>query len=380
MPAPPSSPLLLSVFATFAVGGPQVRFATLANRLGRAWRHAIIAMDGNLACREKLSAELEVTFPSVHLGKRPDQLLRQMRAAIRAVRPDVMLTHNWGSIEWTLANRLPFALTRHVHAEDGFGPDEQTRQRPRRVWARRLALRRVSVVLPSQTLLTIAKDVWRLPAPHLHYVPNGINLSRFRAQPSGERPAEWNLAPGGVTIGTVAALRPEKNLARLIRAFALLPAGAARLVIVGDGPERGSLQQLAARLPAGQVCFAGHMPDPSGAYGCFDIFALTSDTEQMPLTLLEAMASGLPVVATEVGDVGAIVAACNRDFLTAKDDIMFAAALIRLVTDPTLRRRLGEANCERAKSDFAEDTMIRTWQALLAGDGGSTESSAAGRV
>ena len=95
----------------------------------------------------------------------------------------------------------------------------------------------------------------------------------------------------------------------------------ARLVIVGDGPERAALERLSRRARAGRAGgFAGHLADPAPLYAGFDIFALSSDTEQMPLSVLEAMASGLPVAATDVGDVAAMLAAENQAFVTPLDD------------------------------------------------------------
>ena len=125
------APLLLHVFSTFAPGGPQVRFAAIANHFGRRWRHAVVAMDGNTACRERLDPGLDVSFLESGAVK-GDTLgnIRRFRAALRAMRPAALVTSNWGSIEWAMANALP--LVRHVHLEDGFGPEERDRQLPRR--------------------------------------------------------------------------------------------------------------------------------------------------------------------------------------------------------------------------------------------------------
>ncbi len=368
---PGQAPLLLSVFAGFGVGGQQVRFTTVANRLGRSWRHAIVAMNGDLSCRERLDSGLDVSFPDIRTGKGdPVRLHRRLRAILRTLRPRMLLTHNWGTIEWALANRLPWRLVAHLHAEDGFGPEEASRQLPRRVWARRIALRQSGVILPSQTLYRLAEQTWRLPPARLHYVPNGIDLDRFArpacADRSLERPPGWGLAPGGVVIGTVVALRPEKNLARLVRAVAQTRLDTARLVIVGDGPERAALEQLAARLlPAGHAAFTGHLADPSASYRHMDVFALSSDTEQMPLSLLEAMAGGLPVVSTAVGDVSAMVADANRPYIVACDDAALADALAKVVAEPVLRARLGADNRARAAAQYGQARMVGRWAELL---------------
>src|SRR5580658_5051511 len=103
---------VLSVFATFAVGGPQVRFAALANRYGARYRHLIVAMDGNDACRERLSPSLDVSCPVVPIRKGATLAnLRAFRGFLRERRPDVLVTNNWGSIEWAMANLPMIART-----------------------------------------------------------------------------------------------------------------------------------------------------------------------------------------------------------------------------------------------------------------------------
>ena len=356
-------PLILSVFPTFAFGGAQVRFAAVANRFGPRWRHAIVSMDGQLGCRERLDPALDVQFPAVD-ARKGDTLgnVRRFRGMLRRLRPNTMLTSNFGSIEWAMANAVP--LVRHIHVEDGFGPEERSRQLPRRVWLRRLFLRGRTVMLPSRTLMAIAADIWRLDPRRLRYVPNGVDLDRF-AGPS--TPEVW---PGdSPVVGTVAALRAEKNLARLLRAFRIATQAApARLVVVGDGPDRAALQALARQLGiAGAVQWAGHVEQPAPLYKAFDVFAISSDTEQMPLSVLEAMAAGLPVAATDVGDIAAMLPDQARPFVTPLDDDALGAALRRLIEAPALRRELGAANRAKAERDFGQDTMFAAWAALLDG-------------
>lgn len=349
---------LLHVYPTFAVGGAQARFAAIANHFGRRWKHVIVAMDGNTACRERLAPGLDVAFPMVDVRK-GDTLgnLRRFAGVLRAVRPRTLMTANWGAIEWAMANGV--VGIPHVHVEDGFGPEERSGQIPRRVWTRRVVLRRCTTVLPSQTLLGIARDVWRLPAGRLRYVPNGVDLARFAGpgRSGGDVPV----------VGTVAALRAEKNLGRLLRAFALATADVpGRLVIAGGGPERAGLEALAGSLGvADRVTFTGHVADPSGVYGGFDVFALSSDTEQMPLSLLEAMAAGLPVASTDVGDVRLMLAEAGSAYVVGKEDAALAGALRALLGDAGLRARLGAANRAKAVRDYDEDVMFRTYATLF---------------
>ena len=359
------APLILSVFATFATGGPQIRFARIANHYGRRWRHAVVAMDGKLDCRESLSPALDVEFPEIAMRK-GDMLgnAHRFRRVLRMMRPAALVTSNWGSIEWAIANLHP--LARHVHIEDGFGPEESTGQLSRRVQMRRLVLRRATVVLPSWVLFGIARDVWRLPPERLRYVANGLDLRRFRPDGLPTAPPMRQVP----VVGTVATLRPEKNLGRLLRAAALLlrDGVALRLVLIGDGPERTQLEETARVLGiASQVQFAGHAPDPVAAYRAMDVFALSSDTEQMPFAVLEAMASGLPIVATDVGDLRVMLAQENLGQLVACNDAAFAAALRRLVADAALRRQLGGANRAKAERHYDEAQMFESYAALFEG-------------
>lgn len=353
-----SAPLVVHVFPTFAVGGAQVRFAAIANHFGAAFRHIVVSLDGELACRERLDPGLDVTFPVVPATK--NAMLAnawRFRRLLRAWRPDVLVTCNWGAIEFALANIVP--VTRHLHVVDGFGPEERATQIPRRVRLRRIALSRTPVVLPSRNLVRIASDVWKLPEAVIRYVPNGIDLARFATDGSGR-------GTGEPVIGTVAALREEKNIARLLGAFARLPSG--RLVIVGDGPERLALEALAASLGiADRVQFVGHRQDTAAFYAQFDIFVLSSDTEQMPLSVIEAMASGLPVVSTAVGDVRQMVAEENAALIVPLEHAALAGALAGLIGDLDARHRIGLANLAKARRDFDQAAMFAAHGALWRG-------------
>jgi glycosyltransferase involved in cell wall biosynthesis len=353
------APLLLHVFSTFAVGGPQMRFAALAAQFGPRYRHVVLAMDGDYACAERLPPELGIRCEPMDVAKGATlHNVRRFRRQLRAIGPDLLVTYNWGAIEWAMAN-LP-RLVRHLHVEDGFGPEERAGQLPRRALTRRVVLARSPVLVPSRTLHRIATEIWRLNPRRVHYVPNGIDLARFAGQP------EHHAEP---VVGTVAALRPEKNLARLLHAFRrVADAPPARLVIVGDGPERPQLERLADELELkGSVTFTGHIADPASLYGGFDLFALSSDTEQMPMSVIEAMAAGLPIAATDVGDVGAMLASENRPYVTPLADADLGQAILALIRDAGLRSRIGAANRAKAEQEFTEAAMLAGWQELLDG-------------
>ncbi|HLL31458.1 MAG TPA: glycosyltransferase, partial [Allosphingosinicella sp.] len=140
----------------------------------------------------------------------------------------------------------------------------------------------------------------------------------------------------------------------------------ARLVIVGTGPESERIAAEArARGVADRLVMPGFLADPARWIGRFDVFALSSDSEQFPISLVEAMAAGLPAVATAVGDVAQMVADDNRPLIVdAEDEAAFAAALDSLAERPDLRRAIGRANREKAAAEYDEAVMIERYARL----------------
>ena len=369
MSGPGSVPHFLHVFPSFGVGGVPIRIANVLNHFGRRYRHTIVALDGAIDARSRLRADLEVTVADPGIRKeKPVQTLLTFARMLRAARPNLLLTYNWGSTEWALINTL---LRRgpHIHFESGFGPDEADGQVPRRVAFRRVALWGASrIVVPSSTLFEIATKTWKLRRNRVVYVPNGVDCQRFAAAPDPRAIPGFRKESGEVIVGTLAPLRPEKNLGRLLRAFAGMPGAInARLLIAGDGPERQGLEALAAELGAApRVVFAGHVEAPERVLGLFDVFAISSDTEQMPNTILQAMAAGLAIAGVDVGDVKPMVGLQNRTLIVAKSDTNgFAAALKRLLTAPGLREAIGRENQIHVRAQYDQSRMFAAYGALF---------------
>ncbi|WP_340118822.1 glycosyltransferase [Pelagibius sp. 7325] len=362
---------LLHVFASFGYGGVPIRICDVINGLPAGFRHTVVTLDGCFDAGKRLAPHTEVAFRTLTLPRY--NLLRSMallRTLVRQETPQLMLTYNWGAIEPALANRF-LETCAHIHFESGFGVEEGNGQLWRRNIFRRVALARVrKVVVPSFTLMNIAAEAWSVPAERLQQIPNGVDLVRYGAEPGRREGVEaLGLDPATTIIGTVAPLRAEKNVARLLRAFAALPGReSCSLVIAGDGAERGSLERLAVELGiAGRSRFLGHVEDVPAVLRALDIFALSSDTEQMPNSLLQAMAAGRPVAAVDVGDVARIVAGDNRALVVPRDaEGALTAALAALAGDADRRRALGAANRERAAAHYSLDGMIAAYAALFA--------------
>ncbi|MEZ5935056.1 MAG: glycosyltransferase family 4 protein [Alphaproteobacteria bacterium] len=362
---------LLHVFPSFAMGGAQTRTIDLANTILAEKRHIFVSLDRNFSAAEGLKGHVHHALLSIgcrRSGGLDLDNLRLFRRLVAERRPAALLTYNWGAIDAALANRIA-PLCPHLHFEDGFGPDEAAgAQLQRRIWARRIALSgRSTIVVPSKTLMGVARSIWRFRKTRLHYIPNGIDCTRFD-QPKLDGTAPLRRQADEVLIGTVSALRAEKNVARLLRLFAKLStAQPLRLVIAGDGPERQALEAEADRLGiAARTSFLGAVAEPERILAQLDLFALTSDTEQMPYCLIEAMAAGLPLVVTDVGDVASMLPTANQPFIAPPEaETLLAAQLQRLVDRPDLRTTIGDLNRRHARERFDRRAMLERYHQLF---------------
>jgi glycosyltransferase involved in cell wall biosynthesis len=363
-------PRLLHVFPTFGIGGMQTQFATVANALGGDFEHVVVSLDGRSECRAKLVIGTPFEMASAPEGTRRGLSHAPAIASfLRRQASHLVVTYNWGAVEWCLVNRLAGSAP-GIHCEHGFGADEARRPHLRRSLFRRLALgRSTPLVVPSATLQALALRHWGVRPAQVRHIPNGIDLEKMARRAEVAYPPFTRQSTDFV-VGTVAPLRPEKSLDRLLRAFAAAAADDPRwrLVLAGDGPERARLEVIAHQLAIRErVTFLGSLDEPAPALALFDVFALTSETEQMPYSVLEAMALAKPVIATDVGDVAAMVSAENRSLVRAREDEAgLADALRRLAADAGLRARLGEANRLRCGEVYGERRMCDAFRTLYA--------------
>lgn len=373
-----SGPLhILHVFSTFKPAGPQVRTAAIVNALGSRAVHTFLAMDGDASASKRINENIQFSvIQPPPRGPVPLQLAALWRV-IHAVKPDLVVTYNWGAIESvavSIARLCPV-----IHTEDGFGPDEAVKLHSRRVWVRRLLLPRIHcTVVPSRTLLKIARDKYRLPAGKVRLIVNGVDPDKFHPARDPELRSQLGCGEDTVVIGYLGYLRPEKNLSLLLEAFARAGMDNSRLILIGDGDQRRALEQEAREFGiSGRVVFTGHVSQPARYFAALDLFAMSSFTEQMPMSLLEAMACGLPVICTDVGDSGDLAGGVPPAVVPSGDLEAYTHSISLLACDGGLRKKLGDANRQRCLRDFTLDRMVREYEDVYFAAAGRSRSGSA---
>lgn len=364
---------LLHLHSSFDVGGKEMRSVRLMEAFGRKLDHTVVSAEpGALSAGHGMSRKVSVRYPSdfPSLKGRPTPgRLRKLAQAMSDY--DLILTYNFGAMDAVMAHTL-FAdlhtLPPLVHHEDGFNQDEVKKRKWTRNWYRRIALGRASaLVVPSTGLEEIAKTEWQQPEWRVQRIVNGIDTKRYGRKAAPDALPGLVKRQGEYWIGTLAGLRKVKNLPRLVETIVGLPEFW-HLVIVGEGAEREEIRAAADRLGVSdRVHMPGYVEDPARVLGLFDLYALSSDSEQFPLSVVEAMASGLAVVAPDVGDIRGMLAKANREFLAVPGDTKHLAEHIAaLIQDDGARAAIGDANRQRARDRYDEQAMIDDYRAIYA--------------
>jgi sugar transferase (PEP-CTERM/EpsH1 system associated) len=341
------------------VGGQEKLLVELARHSDRSQVRLTFVSLGH---RGALASDLEACGATVVALEQPSGLkmglIWRLARIFRRAKPDVVHTHDQRSLFYAaLAARLA-NVPRVVHTRHGRDVNATTRQLAMVRHLSRLVDRFVCVS-GDVADLSIAQGV----APdRLRTIFNGIDVERFAF--SGPN--------AGGPIVAVARLSPEKDLANLIQAVAI--AGrhdpSLRVEVAGDGPCRAELGHLVGALGLeGRVSFLGEVRDVAGLLAHGALFVLPSRSEGISLTLLEAMACGLPVVATRVGGTPEVVRDGQSGLLvSARDPEALAEAILRLRRDPEEARRMGEAGRRRVERDFGIHRMVADYLSLYEGE------------
>ncbi len=283
----------------------------------------------------------------------------------RDARPHIIQTHNWGTLLEGVSSGKVAGVPIIIHAEHG-----TVEERKRNIVIQRWVWKHIDQVLGvSEAHRMKLAQVIGFPLNKIKIIGNGIDLNRFSVQGDKARiRGQLGLPLEGCYIGAVGGLRPVKDHALLLRAMAKLMgrSEALRLVVSGGGPLADTLQSQALSLGIqGRTHFLGARDDIHNILNTLDIFVLPSKSEAMPLSLLEAMACGLPVVASAVGGIPEMVENGQTGMLVPpKDETALVAALERLIANEKERTAMGIAARQAVEKRYGLEAMVKEYEAL----------------
>lgn len=361
---------------TLNVGGAEVLAARLARRLAGVYRFVFACLEEVGTLGEGL---LQEGF-TVHLVGRRDGVdlgcARRLAGLLRRERVDLVHAHQYAPFFYSTVSRLfyrrpPVMFTEHGRAF----PDYPRRKR---ILANRMLLeRRDRVVGVGEAVRKALIDNEGLPASRVEVIYNGVQLSNFSNGNSDRVAARRAIGVGdeNLVLIQVARLDPLKDHTTAIRSVARVAPHRpdVRLVLVGCGPEEARIRELIHREGLDRhVLLLGLRDDVARLLPAADLFFLTSVTEGIPVTLIEAMAAALPIVGTRVGGMGEVVEEGVTGLLApAGDEVALAGCVLRMAGDIESAHRMGQLGRERARAMFSEDRMhegyLRLYREMIGG-------------
>jgi glycosyltransferase involved in cell wall biosynthesis len=363
-------PTICQLLHGLQVGGAEVLAVRLARELGSAYQFLFVCLDELGSLGEELRREgAEV----LTLKRRPGVDWRcayRLATLLRQHRVDVIQAHQYTPFFYALMARLLYRHPAVLFTEHGrHHPDYPRRKR---MFVNRLLLkRRDRVVGVGEAVRQALIQNEGIPQQRVELIYNGIDLSPFSSDGHDRRIIRQEMGVGAndFVILQVARLDYLKDHATAIRTLARVVSQCknARLILVGEGPQRELIEgMIGEHKLAAQVRLLGLRRDVARLLSAADLFLLTSISEGIPLTVIEAMAAGLPVVSTNVGGVAEIIKEEQTGLLAAAgDDASLAEKVLRLAKDAALGRAMGERGRERARSLFSESQMHARYRRLF---------------
>jgi glycosyltransferase involved in cell wall biosynthesis len=359
------------VLPALEAAGMEAMTARLTRALmGRGHRVGVTCIEHGGVLADQLRAEGVRVAIVPALGLRSMLRAPLLETWLRTIAPDVVHVHSGAWVKTARAARRAGVPRVVLTAHGLIGDDTEPWYVP---LFHRWAARYSDWVVPVSTSLRdyLARRS-KIDTARMRVIPNSVNTDHFRPRrPTGALRERLRIASDRLIVGIVARLDSVKNHAVLIDAFArvqaLIPEAA--LVIVGDGPLRGSLESRVRTLGLEKdVHFFGTSTDIAALYGELDVFVLSSNAEGTSMSVLEAMASGICVVATSVGGTPDLLAdGASGVLVPPGDSAALAIALCGVLRDPARRQRLADAGRSRAEEHYNERLMVDAYEALYDG-------------
>lgn len=286
----------------------------------------------------------------------------RMARTLNEIAPDAVHTHNPSPMFYAVPASRALRIKSNVHTKHGANVYGRKSLRAVRILVRTLS----AFVCVSEGTAEVAREKEHVPEKLLHVIPNGIPLVDFN--PNAETRArlrrELTIPENAFVVGSVGRLAPEKDYPLLVKAMTPLLGENVRLVLVGDGASRKEIEASIPQSLRPFVTLTGSRRDVGDLLTTFDVFALTSKSEGLPLVIPEAMATKLPIVATAVGGLPSIVPVELGTLAPHGDDAGLTRALRALHEDEPRRKRMGEAAHRYAHERFSLEKMTDAYEAL----------------
>ncbi|WP_019023417.1 MULTISPECIES: TIGR03088 family PEP-CTERM/XrtA system glycosyltransferase [unclassified Thioalkalivibrio] len=362
-------PCVAHVIHRLDVGGMENGLVNLLNHMpAERYRHAIICMTDYTRFSERLQRD-DISLHALHKREGKDfGVHRRLWRLLRELRPAIVHTRNLATLEGQVTAALAGVRAR-VHGEHGWDIADLNGSRDKHRYMRRLVRPLVGrYIALSRHQMDYLQQRVGIGSERLTHICNGVDTGRFHPR-EGTRTGPWPpgfAGPEDIVIGSVMRMQAVKAPLDLVEAFIALrentpvPFDRLRLVIVGDGPLREQARQrLEAAGVAQQAWLPGAREDIPQCLRAMDLFVLPSLAEGICNTILEAMASGLPVIATDVGGNPDLVTPGKTGALVpAGAPAALAEAIRDALASPDTRKRMGQAARIRAEAAFSLDAMV----------------------
>ncbi len=364
---------VLHILHAFAHGGLENGIVNIINGSPPELQHDLCVLTRGGEFVERIRRPVHCYELHKTAGNSTGIVARLIRV-IRQSGADIVHTRNWGAFDGVFAACFcpRVKLLHGEHGRDISDPQGMNRRRNR--VRRLLSFRVAKFTTVSQDLSRWLTETVHIPAAKVALIPNGVDTDRYHPHRDEALRRELGIAPSDFVVGTIGRLDPVKNHAGLIRAFALVAqtAPGLRLVMVGDGPERPALETLIESLKVVPApILTGYRADVERFYGIFDLFVLNSLAEGMSNTLLEAMASGLPVICTSVGaSADLIVDGISGRLVPPDEEVRLIEAMREFHYSEALSSRVGEQARLRAIQGYSLPSMLERYIDLYRGVAG----------
>jgi L-malate glycosyltransferase len=361
---------ILHVVPSFGFGGMEKIICSVINSDVDGHNHVILTLDGTATAREWISNSRTTIVP-FRKQKLRRQFFLSLFNVLRESGADLLMSYNWGAIDVIWLGRLA-GISNIIHHEHGFSMDEASSTVARRDLVRfilyRLATR---IIVVSHELEDMLQKRFGISESRVIRIPNGVDVSFYSPNDDERQRVRQSLGyqDSDFVIGFSGRLDPVKNLDLMLDIFLSSNPhdNPFRLLVVGDGPDRSRLE---ARCQAAGVDpyfkLVGEQTQVLPYLRAMDTFLLTSLREQMPLTILEAMGVGIPVVATRVGEIPYIIDDGADGFVRdLKAPVEAFVQPLRILACSFQRRKMGEAARKKVLAHFQQEPMVQNYLKVI---------------